>query len=185
MELFTAPLCAPFLTAALAGAQRTRIARKTVRSLFLAAVLLQTLPSPAADALKARTMAQGLDHPWAVAFLPDGRLLVTERPGRMRIVDDGRQGRRRRSRACRPWSAAGQGGLLDVALDPAIRRQRLVYLCYSEAGEAATAPRWRAAGSTNGEPAGRRAGDFRQRPKVPSSVALRLRIVFAATGTCS
>ena len=48
-------------------------------------------PEPVAGAVRVETVARGLEHPWALAFLPDGRLLVTERPGRLRIVDqDGR-----------------------------------------------------------------------------------------------
>src|SRR5215212_11935445 len=60
------------------------------------------------------TYAAGLEHPWALAFLPDGRLLVTERPGRVRIVD-------KTGRLSQPLGgvprvyARGQGGLLDVA----------------------------------------------------------------------
>src|SRR5918996_5747980 len=48
-------------------------------------------PAPVPGAVRVETVARGLEHPWALAFLPDGRLLVTERPGRLRLVDrDGR-----------------------------------------------------------------------------------------------
>ncbi len=67
-----------------------------------APVAAQTLRSSAGD-IAVETVARGLDHPWGFAFLPDGRMLVTERPGRMRIVAQGRQalaGARRRAARC-------------------------------------------------------------------------------------
>ncbi len=80
------------------------------------------------------TVATGLEHPWGMAFLPDGRLLVTERPGRLRIVQpDGALGS--------PLAgvpavvAAGQGGLLDVAIDPEFAANGYVYLSYAEPRE--------------------------------------------------
>ena len=93
-------------------------------------------PTPKAieSGLKVETVASGLEHPWALAFLPDGRILVTERPGRLRIVD-------KTGRLSAPLSgvtkvfAEGQGGLLDVAIDPRFADNRLVYLSYAEPGE--------------------------------------------------
>ena len=75
-------------------------------------------------------VAQGLAHPWAVAFLPQGRFLVTERPGRMRVVQpDGRIGP---ALAGVPAVAAGgQGGLLDVVTDTDFARNRVLYFCFS------------------------------------------------------
>lgn len=79
------------------------------------------------------TLAEGLENPWGLAFLPDGRMLVTERPGRLRIVAaDGTlsppvEGVPR-------VFARGQGGLLDVALDPAFAENGLIYLSYAEPG---------------------------------------------------
>ncbi|OWG18759.1 hypothetical protein KDK82_2238 [Delftia sp. K82] len=86
--------------------------------------------------LSTEIVAEGLEHPWAVAFLPDGRHLVTERPGRMRIVQgDGRLGA---PLAGLPAvEAAGQGGLLDVVLDSDFARNRQLYFCYSEPGSGA------------------------------------------------
>ncbi len=78
-------------------------------------------------------LVQGLNHPWGLAFLSDGRLLVTERSGQLRVIDNGRlvsdpiQG-------VPAVSAYGQGGLLDVALHPDFERNRLVYLSYAAAG---------------------------------------------------
>lgn len=86
--------------------------------------------------LSTEIVAESLEHPWAVAFLPDGRYLVTERPGRMRIVQgDGRLGA---PLAGLPTvEAAGQGGLLDVVLDSDFARNRQLYFCYSEPGSGA------------------------------------------------
>ena len=88
-------------------------------------------------------MVGGLAHPWALAFLPDGRMLVTERPGRMRIATpDGKlspplQG-------VPKVAASGQGGLLDVVLDRNFAQNKTIYFCFAEPRAAARAPRWRA-----------------------------------------
>ena len=75
-------------------------------------------------------MVTGLEHPWAVAFLPGGDLLVTERRGRLlRIAADGR---RQRIAGLPPIAAVGQGGLLDLVPDPAFADNRLLYFSYSE-----------------------------------------------------
>ena len=67
-------------------------------------------------------LTQGLDHPWGLAFLPDGRMLVTERPGRLRVIGaDGRLDPRP-IEGIPPVAAVGQGGLLDVALHPTMRK---------------------------------------------------------------
>src|SRR5690606_24875506 len=77
------------------------------------------------------TLAEGLSHPWGMAFLPDGRLLVTEREGRLRIL-----GTDHKLSAPIPGTpqvfAAGQGGLLDVALDPDFATNGYLYLSYAE-----------------------------------------------------
>ena len=80
------------------------------------------------------TVTAGLEHPWGIAFLPDGRALVTERPGRLRIVGtDGNVGAP--LGGVPAVSVTGQGGLLDVQLDPDFARNRLVYLSYAEPRE--------------------------------------------------
>jgi glucose/arabinose dehydrogenase len=79
--------------------------------------------------------ATGLQHPWGAAVLPDGRLLVTERPGRLRLV--GTDGRVSEPLSGVPAvEAEGQGGLLGIALAPDFAETRELYLCY-----AALAPR--------------------------------------------
>ena len=83
---------------------------------------------------RVQVAASGLDHPWALAFLPEGRMLVTERPGRMRIV--ARDGGLSAPLAGVPQVAAqGQGGLLDVVTDREFGANRTIYFCYSEPGE--------------------------------------------------
>jgi glucose/arabinose dehydrogenase len=80
--------------------------------------------------LRLVTVAVGLEHPWSLAFMPDGGMLVTERPGRLRVIRDGQL-------APEPVAglpeiaAGGQGGLMDVALDPDFADNGLIYLSYA------------------------------------------------------
>jgi aldose sugar dehydrogenase len=140
-------------------------------------------PTPPAIAAPIRvdTVASGLEHPWGIAFLPDGRILVTERPGRLRIVD--RNGTLSEPLAGVPAVfAKGQGGLLDVAIDPRFADNRLVYLSFAEPGEDGTAGTAVARG---------RLGDgglenvqviYRQTPKVRSNMHFGSRLVFDREG---
>ena len=81
--------------------------------------------------MKPVTVARGLEFPWSLAFLPDGRMLVTERPGRMRIVTmDGTLGAP--FTGLPPVLAEGEGGLLDVVLDPKYNENATIYWSYSE-----------------------------------------------------
>ncbi len=83
--------------------------------------------------IQVRVLAQGLDHPWSLAFLPDGRMLVTEREGRLRIVRNGKL-------EAKPVSGlpdiapTGQGGLLDVVAHPRHAQNGWIYLSYSARG---------------------------------------------------
>ena len=97
----------------------------------------RTLPSQA-GALQVRPIASGLDHPWAVAVLPGGDFLVTERPGRLRrIAADGT--------VSAPIAgvptvfAQGQGGLLDVVPDPQYASNKRIWLSFAEPGDGGTA----------------------------------------------
>lgn len=83
-------------------------------------------------------VTDGLEHPWGLAFLPDGSVLVTERPGRLRIITDGRLDPEPIA-GIPPLYAKGQGGLLDVALHPRFMENRLVYLSYASPGEGGAA----------------------------------------------
>ena len=75
-------------------------------------------------------VVDGLEHPWGLAFLPDGRMLVTERPGRLRIVADGWLVPEPVAGVPEVWDD-GQGGLLDVALHPGFAENGLIYLSYA------------------------------------------------------
>ncbi|NIR84659.1 MAG: PQQ-dependent sugar dehydrogenase [Gammaproteobacteria bacterium] len=79
------------------------------------------------------TVVEGLEHPWGLAFLPDGRMLVTERRGRLRLIDNGALHPRPLAGVPRV-AVQGQGGLLDVAIHPQFERNRWVYLSYAAAG---------------------------------------------------
>jgi glucose/arabinose dehydrogenase len=98
-------------------------------------------PTPKDSKLPARQVdvARGLEHPWGLVFLPDGRMLVTERPGRLRLVS--REGELSAPLSGLPPKirAGGQGGLLDVALSPGFASDHLVYLSFSESGDGGAA----------------------------------------------
>ncbi len=150
-----------------------------------AATVLIAFAACAAPALaqnvKPQTLATGLQNPWAVAFLPEGRFLVTERPGRMRVVDaDGKVNKP--LEGVPEVVAAGQGGLLDVILDADFATNRTLYFCYSEPA---------AVGNGNGNSTalaratlsadGARLADvrviFSQKPKFSSTLHFGCRIV--------
>ena len=80
------------------------------------------------------TVAEGLVNPWAIAFLPEGKMLVTEKPGRLRVVTpDGKLSEPVADPP--PQDARGQGGLLDIALSPEFESDRTLYLSFSELRE--------------------------------------------------
>uniref|UniRef100_UPI0025F117F9 PQQ-dependent sugar dehydrogenase n=1 Tax=uncultured Caulobacter sp. TaxID=158749 RepID=UPI0025F117F9 len=129
------------------------------------------------------TLASGLDHPWALAFLPTGEILVTERAGRLRVL--GKDGKLSPAvTGLPPVFAEGQGGLLGLAIDPNYASNGLVYWTFSEAD-----------GSVNGASAAR--GKlvlgaqpklenvqviWRQAPKMDSALHFGGRLVFAPDG---
>ena len=84
-----------------------------------------------AQGVRPETVVSGLQNPWAIAFLPDGRFLVTERPGRLRVVDSaGKLGKA--IEGLPEVASGGQGGLLDVVLDTDFASNRMLYFCFSE-----------------------------------------------------
>ena len=155
------------------------LVRSTALVLGAALSVLPALASTAAD-LKPVTVARGLAQPWALAFLPDGRMLVTERPGRMRIVTpDGRLGEP--LQGLPPVDAKGQCGLLDVVVDPKFAENRWVYWTYAEAGEGGNG-----VAVARGRLQDRQLAEvqviFRQLPKVASQLHCGSRLAFARDG---
>ncbi|MFN3623195.1 MAG: PQQ-dependent sugar dehydrogenase [Hyphomicrobium sp.] len=101
-----------------------------------ASAVVTDAPAPAKPSkIKVETFATGLDHPWGMQFLPDGRLLVTERLGRMRII--GKDGKLSPPilEGLPEVAAIGQGGLLDVLLAPDFKKSGTIYLSYGEPRE--------------------------------------------------
>ena len=142
------------------------------------------LPAGAARALDVApvTVARGLEHPWALAFLPDGRMLVTERAGRLRIV--GADGRLSAPLAGLPAIAAGgQWGLLDVVVDPRHAAHPRIFFTFAE-------PAASGGGNSTAVASARLVGDaladvrtiFSQRPKLRSQQHCGSRIVVAHDG---
>jgi len=169
--------------------------RKTLIATLCSSVLLgSAVPAMAATpqafpseqgTLNLTPVAAGLDHPWALAFLPDRQgILVTERPGNLRLVGADGKLSAPLSGVPKVW-AKGQGGLLDVALSPDFKQDRMVYLSYAEGG---------GEGGTAGTAVGRsRLSDdlsglkdfqviFRQEPKLSTGNHFGSRLVFDRDG---
>jgi glucose/arabinose dehydrogenase len=94
------------------------------------AVHVSNRNAPLETGIARTTLAEGLEHPWAVAFLPGGSMLVTERPGRLRLIENGAL-RAEPVPGVPTVFARGQGGLMDVVLHPRFAENRLVYFTYS------------------------------------------------------
>jgi glucose/arabinose dehydrogenase len=133
------------------------------------------------QSLRHQVVASGLAHPWALAFLPEGRFLLTERPGRLRVVEaDGRVNPA--LRGLPEVAARGQGGLLDVLLDADFASNRTLFFCFSEPG---------AGGNSTALARARLSDDrtrleavqviFSARPKVASSAHFGCRIAESQT----
>ncbi|WP_409559762.1 PQQ-dependent sugar dehydrogenase [Hydrogenophaga sp.] len=153
---------------------------------MLMSALLGTTPFANAQTpppLRAELVVRGLENPWGMAFIDGGRLLVTERPGRLRVVQpDGRLGAP--VAGVPAVDAVEQGGLLDVAADRDFARNRQVFLCFSEPGPG---------GNSTALARARLSADatkledvkliFSQRPKVVSRLHFGCRIAEAPDGT--
>jgi glucose/arabinose dehydrogenase len=131
--------------------------------------------------VRVETVARGLAHPWALEFLPGGRMLVTERGGSLRVVE--RDGRLSAAlTGVPPVYAQGQGGLLDIALDPGFAENRVIYLSFAEpgpggAGTSVARGRLAESGLENVQVI------YRQHPKVPGGGHFGSRLVFGRDGT--
>ena len=133
-----------------------------------------------AQSVRAVPVVEGLDNPWAVAFLPDGRMLITEKPGQLRIAE--RDGRLSPPLSGMPAvSAGGQCGLLDVVLDPAFASNQRIFFTFAEPGDS---------GNSTAVGRARLVGQqlqevrtiFSQRPKISSRNHCGSRIVFDRSG---
>lgn len=143
-------------------------------------------PAAPSTEIEVTTVAKGLEHPWGLAFLPDGRPIVTERPGRVRIV--GTDGTLSPPLAGVPAVyAEGQGGLLDIALAPDFAASALVYLSYAEPREGGKSATAVARGKLVREGRGGRLEGleviFRQQPAVASGFHFGSRLAFASDGS--
>ena len=167
--------------------------RKTLLATLCASALISAPAFAAAPqelqseqgTLEVTTVTQGLQHPWALAFLPDRQgMLVTERPGNLRVITADGKRSEPISGVPKVW-AKGQGGLLDVVLSPDFKQDRLVYLSYAEGGGAGDK-----AGTAVGR--GRLSDDlktisdfkviFRQEPKLSTGNHFGSRLVFDRDG---
>ena len=153
---------------------------------LLSMILMLAATSAQALDLKAVPVARGLANPWALAFLPDGRMLVTEKAGRLRIV--GRDGHLGPPLAgLPPISVSGQCGLLDVVVDPKFADTGLIFWSFAEpaadgAGNSTAVARGRLVLSPGGDKLTEVRTIFSQQPKVASQAHCGSRIVIARDG---
>jgi len=161
------------------------VPRSVLAACFVATLpgmaVAETIYSSAHYRLRLVTVAKGLEHPWSVAFLPDGRMLVTERRGRLRIVtSDGKLSEP--IKGVPRVYARGQGGLLDVILDPGFATNRVIYLSYAEPGDGGGGTAVARAVLNGGALTGLKV-IFRQTPKADTRVHFGSRLVIARDGT--
>ena len=131
------------------------------------------------------TVTEGLQNPWAIAFLPGGKMLVTERPGRLRVIADGKLSPP--VTGLPAVDARGQGGLLDVALDPSFAKTGLVYWSFAEPRDEGANNTAVARGKFVDDPSAPRLEDveviYHQTPSLNSRLHFGSRLVFARDGT--
>ena len=132
------------------------------------------------QAFRVVELVRGLEQPWSLAFLPDGRMLVTEKAGRLRIVQDGKLDPQPVA-GLPPVTVHGQGGLMDVAPHPRFKDNGLVYLSFAARGEGGVGTE-----VARGRLAGSRLEDvqviFRQTPKGSTGRHFGSRLVFDREG---
>lgn len=154
----------------------------------LSALTFCTSPPPAPAGppvteakLGVEVFARGLVHPWGIAFLPDGRMLVTERPGRLRLVGaDGKVSPP--LKGVPKVYAKGQGGLLDVAVSPDFPESRSLFLSYAEEAEGGLARTSVARARLDGDSLADLRVIFRQSPAVSGSNHFGSRLAFDREG---
>ena len=153
-----------------------------------AAAVITDAPEPAKPSkIKVETFASGLEHPWGMQFLPDGRLLVTERVGRMRLISKDGKLSPAILEGLPEVAAVGQGGLLDVLLAPDFATSGIIYLSYGEPREGGKNGTSVARAKLVLEGDGARLDDlkviFRQQPAADSGHHFGSRLVWAKDGT--
>ena len=150
-----------------------------VLSLGLIAGVLSVAMPATAQSVRAEVVATDLENPWALAFLPNKHFLVTERPGRMRVISpDGKRGAP--ISGLPAIAAGGQGGLLDVLLDADFEQSRTLSFCFSEPsadGRSNSTALARATLSADNTAMQNLKVIFSQKPKVVSSAHFGCRIV--------
>lgn len=159
------------------------------RGLIAVTALLIAAPASANDYqtekgnISVSIVASGLDQPWGLDFLPDGRMIVTEKPGQLRIITlDGKISPP--VKGVPRVDDSGQGGLLDITLHPKFKTNRMVFVSFSEQGPG---------GTSTAMASGRLSADctalenartlFSQQPKVPGGRHFGSRVIFAPDGT--
>lgn len=165
-----------------------KVAQAAAVALMLAACgsAVPTGPSMAAANIKAETVAEGLEQPWGLAFLPDGRMLVTEKAGRLRVV--AKDGTLSAPVAGVPAvDDKRQGGLLGIAIDPKFSENRLIYFSFSEPrgadGNGTTVARAKLVEEGGAPRLDGLQVIFRQTPTFQSNHHFGSRLVFAPDGT--
>jgi aldose sugar dehydrogenase len=143
-------------------------------------------PSSGEHALRVTTVASGLAHPWSLAFLPDGRMLVTERPGRLRVVARDGSVDPKAVEGLPRVDAQGQSGLLDVVLHPDYANTGWVYWTYSQRDGTGANGTELARGKLAGSPGSYRMEQvqvlFRMQPKSTGGLHFGSRLVFDRSG---
>jgi glucose/arabinose dehydrogenase len=163
--------------------KRKRLPWTTALRLFT--MTLAATQAHAQTKIHPEVIAKGLEHPWAVAFIDNNRMLVTERPGRLRVVQpDGKLSEP--IQGLPKIYVGGQGGLHDVITDSAFARNRMIYFCYAEPAE-------KGKGNSTAMASARLSDDakrleqvkvlFSQRPKYESDAHFGCRIVESKDGT--
>jgi aldose sugar dehydrogenase len=147
---------------------------------FVAPAVAQTTHQSDEHTFRVTTVVEGLQQPWSLAFLPDGRMLVTEKAGRLRVI---RQGKLEPQAigGLPQVTVHGQGGLHDVVIHPQFAKNQLVYLAYAARGEDGVGTEL-----ARGRLAGERLEEvqvlFRQSPKGRAGQHFGGRIVFDRAG---
>jgi aldose sugar dehydrogenase len=157
-------------------------ATRWLAMLFVACSAAGSAAAAAPPPATASTFTSGLKNPWGMAFLPDGRVLVTQKAGELVIVSADGKAVGAPVGGVPVVNSAGQGGLLDVALDPEFATEPWVYISYSEPGSG---------GSGTAVARGRLRGNtlqdlsviFRQQPKVSGNGHYGSRLVFGRDKT--